>query len=70
MLMFDRSVAYQFVLGLPWSVIAVPVLITTLHTYIIEGIVARTDVMKSSLALKSGSHDWVTSEIECVDLHS
>ena len=62
----SRSLAYQFIVGLPWTSVSLPILLPTLFLWIVDTIALRRGTWVIEDGTKLGIHIWKGLEIELV----
>ena len=63
------SLAYQFVLGLPWTNTLLPIALPTVYLWVVDTLALRRGTWVIESGTKLGIHVWPHLEIECVDDH-
>ena len=61
-----RSLAYQFVIGLPLSNTLLPVVVPTLYLWVVDTLALKRGTWVIESGTKLGWHLWDGLEIECV----
>lgn len=60
----NRSLAYQFIVVLPWTNTALPILLPTLYLWIVDTLALRRGTWVINVGTKHGVHLWDGLEIE------
>jgi 15-cis-phytoene synthase/lycopene beta-cyclase len=60
----NRTLAYQFIVGLPWTSTILPTAILTLYLWIVDTMALRRGTWVIESGTKLGVHLWVGLEIE------